>query len=39
MLYVLIYSWDTYVDVFSNYECHNVKTITDETYIKALTGN
>lgn len=36
---ICIFSSKTLVDMFSNNELQYTKTITDEIYIKTLTGN
>lgn len=36
---IWIFSSETLIDKFSNNELQYTKTITNETYIKALTGN
>lgn len=36
---ICIFRLETLVDMFSNSELQHTRTITDETYIKALTGN
>lgn len=39
VFYILIFSWECYKEIFFNMELKYSKTVTDETFIKALTGN